>query len=274
MKKCHICPHHCNLDSNQTGICRGRKNIGDEIICLNYGKLTSIALDPIEKKPLARFMPGSMILSVGSFGCNLSCPFCQNHSISTAGENNIETIFVSPQDLIQKALELKPSGNIGIAYTYNEPLISYEYVLDCAKLAHENNLKNVIVTAGYICEEPFKELLPYVDAMNIDLKSFNEGFYKKINGKLETVKDTIQLAAKSCHLEVTTLVIPDENDKPEEIESLAAWLADISGEIVLHISRFFPRHKYDNKGPTPVSLIYELAKVAKKYLKFVYTGNC
>ena len=271
---CEICPHHCKLEENQTGFCQARTNIKGVITCTNYGLLTSIALDPIEKKPLARYMPDSKILSVGSYGCNMRCPFCQNHSISMATQENAETVFTTPQALVQKALSLLSSGNIGIAYTYNEPLISVEYVSDCAVLAHQNGLKNVLVTNGYICEEPLIKLLPLIDAMNIDLKGFTEAFYKKLCGDLETVKKSIALTAKSCHVEITTLIVPGENDSEGEIEALSTWIAGISPDIPLHLSRFFPRYQYFNKGATPVSQVYDLAEVARRHLEYVYTGNC
>ena len=271
---CGICHHHCKLEEGQLGLCRARKNSDGKIICENYGKLTSLALDPIEKKPLQRFYPGSKILSVGSYGCNLRCPFCQNSEISMIDGEHIQTAEVSPEALVEKALELMPKGNIGIAYTYNEPLVGYEYVRDCAKLAKENNLKNVVVTNGCICEQSLKELLPYVDAMNIDLKGFTEGFYKMVGGDLETVKRTISLAAESCHVEVTTLIIPAENDSEEEMDALSKWLASVNPKIPLHVSRFFPCWKMTDRSPTPVETVYRLAEVARKNLQYVYVGNC
>ncbi|HPJ77001.1 MAG TPA: radical SAM protein, partial [Clostridia bacterium] len=189
--KCRICPHGCILDEGQIGFCKARMNVNGEIICKNYAKLTSIALDPIEKKPLYRFMPNKMILSVGSYGCNLRCPFCQNYEISMADDNLVKTYDTPPDYLVNVALSLKSKGNIGIAYTYNEPFISFEYVMDSSKLAHEKGLVNVLVTNGYVCEEPLLEILPHIDAMNIDLKAFNEEFYKKIGGDLNTVLNTI-----------------------------------------------------------------------------------
>lgn len=270
---CTICPHHCDLKEGQTGLCRARANIGENISCTNYGKLTALSLDPIEKKPLARFYPGSMILSAGSYGCNLSCQFCQNYSISMA-DGTLETVTVSPEALVEKAIELLPKGNIGLAFTYNEPLISYEFIYDCARLAHEKNLKTVLVTNGMICFHPLKNLLPYIDAMNVDLKGFTESFYKKVQGDLETVKSTIAISSKSCHVEVTTLIIPGENDSPEEIEKEAKWLASVDSDTPLHISRFFPRYKMLDKQSTPVSTIHSLQAVASEYLKYVYTGNC
>lgn len=273
-KECPICPHRCKIEEGHTGFCRARSNENGKIVCSNYGKITSIALDPIEKKPLARFMPGSWVLSVGSYGCNLRCPFCQNCEISMGSDKTIDTMTVTPEALVKKAAELIPEGNIGLAYTYNEPLIGYEFVYDCAELIREKGLKNVVVTNGYICEEPLIKLLPLIDAMNIDLKAFTEGFYKKISGGLDTVKRAIELSAKVCHVEVTTLIIPGENDSEEEVERLSDWLASISDEIPLHISRFFPRYQYISKPPTPIEKVYRLAEVAKRRLKYVYTGNC
>jgi len=271
---CEICPHHCKLEEGQSGFCHARRNEGGRIVCANYGQVTALALDPIEKKPLARFFPGSRILSVGSYGCNLRCPFCQNHSISMASQADEATTVITPEQLVEKALQLVPQGNIGIAYTYNEPLIGYEFVADCAKLSRQHNLKNVLVTNGTICEKPLMQILPFIDAMNIDLKGFTQAFYDKLSGDLKTVKKTISLSAKACHVEVTTLLIPGENDSEEEIESLCRWLAGISSEIPLHLSRFFPRYRYNTKHPTPVNRVYERAALARRYLKYVYTGNC
>lgn len=275
MKKiCLICPHRCALEEGAAGLCGARKNLGGEIKCINYGMVTSLALDPIEKKPLRRFYPGSLILSAGSFGCNLRCPFCQNSEISMAREEDIGCAFISPEALVQKAGELAPRGNIGLAYTYNEPLVGYEFVRDCAVLIHERGLKNVAVTNGMICAEPLAELLPLLDAMNIDLKGFTGDFYRRIGGDLETVKNTIALATGKVHVEVTTLIIPRENDSEEEMEALSAWLSSVSPEIPLHVSRFFPAYRMTDRGPTPAEKVHALAAVARKHLKYVYTGNC
>lgn len=272
--KCPICPRGCEIEEGQRGFCLGRLNKGGKVVSENYGKLTSITLDPIEKKPFARFMPGSMILSVGSYGCNLRCPFCQNFTISTSKGHDIDTIETSPEELAKRALSMQNLGNIGIAYTYNEPLISYEFVMDSAKIARKLNMKNVLVTNGYICERPLSQLLPYIDAMNIDLKGFTEEFYRKLGGDLAAVKRTISIAARKCHVEVTCLVIPGENDSPIEIEKMSEWLAIVSSDIPLHISRFFPRYKYSNMKATPIETVYSLADAARRHLKFVYTGNC
>lgn len=270
---CPICPHACALEEGAIGICRARKNEKGTIISMNYGKITSIGLDPIEKKPLARFMPGTRILSVGSFGCNLSCPFCQNYEIACGTQGNAVR-SVSPEELSAMAVGLVPENNIGVAYTYNEPLIGYEYVRDCAKLVHEHGLKNVVVTNGFINPRPLKDLLPLIDAMNIDLKGFTDEFYQKLGGRLEPVKTTIATAVKACHVEVTTLIVPGDNDSEEEMQALSGWLAGLNPEIPLHISRFFPRHLYADKNPTPLETVYRLADVARRNLKYVYTGNC
>ena len=271
---CELCFHHCHLEEGQTGFCRARICRNGAVVPLNYGKLTSLALDPIEKKPLRRFHPGSLILSVGSFGCNLCCPFCQNHEISMAREAEIQTVKVSPAQLAAKASELRAHGNIGVAYTYNEPLVGYEYVRDCAGLVHELGMVNVLVTNGTIEESPWRTLLPLIDAVNIDLKGFAPVWYKRLDGDLETVKRSVALAAEQCHVEVTTLLVPGENDSVEEIRALAQWLASVSRSIPLHLSRFFPQYKMMDRPPTPVEQVYRLAEAAREYLSYVYTGNC
>lgn len=273
VKQCNVCFRKCNLEENQEGFCRGRKNLNGKIVPLNYGSASGIALDPIEKKPLRRFYPGSKILSVGSFGCNLKCQFCQNYDISMKGIEAV-TQNVTPESLVEIALDLVPRGNIGIAYTYNEPLIGYEFVRDCSELAKKRNLKNVVVTNGCFNTEILNEILPNIDAFNIDLKGFTEEFYNKIGGDLETVKKFIKTAAISSHVEITTLIIPDENDSEHELRKLSQFIASVSPDIPLHISRFFPCYKMSDKKPTKVSLIYNLANIARKSLNYVYEGNC
>ena len=271
--KCDICFHHCELDEGRTGLCRARANRGGQIVPLNYGRLTSLALDPIEKKPLRRFHPGGLVLSLGSFGCNLRCPFCQNAEISMAGAEFPARDY-SPEALVQLALALRPRGNLGLAYTYNEPLVGYEFVRDCAAMVREAGMFNVLVTNGTIEEAPWRALLPLIDAVNIDLKGFTEVWYRRLGGDLETVKRSIALAAEACHLEVTTLVVPGCNDGEDELRALSGWLASLSPDIPLHISRFFPRHRMNDLPPTPVDTVYRLAAVARERLRYVYTGNC
>ena len=270
---CEICPHHCRLEVGAVGKCRARINDGKKITALNYGAITSIALDPIEKKPLYKFFPGSRILSVGSYGCNLNCPFCQNFEISMA-DSTFPTKKISPEQLANLAVELVPQKNIGIAFTYNEPFISYEFVRDTSELLKARGLKSVLVTNGTVAPAALKKILPLIDAMNIDLKGFSQKIYSLLGGDFETVRRTIELSSKSCHVEVTTLIVPTMNDSPEDMNSEAAWLASISKDIPLHISRFFPRYKVTNLPPTPVQKIYELVEVAKRHLNFVYAGNC
>ncbi|NLM72455.1 MAG: AmmeMemoRadiSam system radical SAM enzyme [Clostridiaceae bacterium] len=268
---CLLCPHDCHIKNGQRGICGVRKNTDGDLYAESYGLISSLALDPVEKKPLYHFYPGSRILSVGSYGCNFRCSFCQNYSISMEKPG---TVYVTPEELADKALELKKANNIGLAFTYNEPLINFEYVMDCCKLSKEKGLKNALITNGYIQQEPLKELLPYIDAMNIDLKSFSQEFYQKMcGGKVEFVKKTIETASQACHVEITTLIIPGLNDNEKEIEDLAQWLADISPEIPLHLTRFFPRYKMTDKEPTPVKTLEKLFNTARKHLKHVHLGN-
>lgn len=271
---CGLCFHHCILDEGQTGLCRARSNRGGMIVPLNYGKVVSLALDPIEKKPLRRFHSGGMVLSIGSFGCNLHCPFCQNHEISMAGDGELRAEKIPPDALAALAEELKPRGNIGAAYTYNEPLIGYEYVCDCAAAIHARDMLNVLVTNGTVEETPWRALLPLVDAANIDLKGFTDAWYRRLGGNLETVKRSIVLAAEACHVEVTTLLIPGKNDSEEEIRAMTRWLADVDPDIPLHLSRFFPRYRMTDCPPTSVQMVYHLAEIARESLRWVYTGNC
>lgn len=266
--------HHCRLKPGQWGICRARKNEGGEIVCKNYGRISSLALDPIEKKPLRRFFPGSKILSAGSFGCNLRCPFCQNYEISMIKPEISADSYLSPRELSDIAVKCREKGNIGVAFTYNEPLVGWEYVLDTARLVRKAGMKNVLVTNGTASPEILEELLPYIDAMNIDLKGFQEEYYKKLGGSFSVVKEFIIRAAAGCHVELTTLIVPGENDSVREMEDEARWIASVDREIPLHISRFFPRYQMEDTAATKVENVYELADAARKYLEYVYTGNC
>ena len=278
MARCEVCFRHCELKEGQIGFCKARIGKDDKVVSYNYGQITSLALDPIEKKPLRRFFPGSKIISVGSFGCNLRCPFCQNYEISWSDEVEYvakQARYVSPEQLVKIAERYIDNGNIGIAYTYNEPLVGYEYVRDCAKLVHEAGLKNVLVSNGSVELKILEEIIPYIDAMNIDLKGYSENYYRKLlKGDRKQVLDFIAEAAKHCHIELTTLIIPNENDSIEEMKELSAWIASIDKTIPLHISRFFPCFNMTDRGPTSVKRVYELADVAREKLDYVYTGNC
>lgn len=271
---CHVCPHRCSLSSGQTGLCRARQNKDGRIVPVSCGALTAVALDPIEKKPLARFMPGKRILSVGGFGCNMRCSFCQNHDISQIGIDGAFRIEkMRPSELCGLAVRLAASdNNAGVAFTYNEPLITYEYLLETAKLVKQAGLVNVIVTNGNINMEILDEVLPYVDAMNIDLKVFSEEGYRTLGGDFETVKAFIKKAADSAHVELTTLIVPGLNDSEEEMDMEAAWIAEMNPDITLHITRYFPQFKM-TAPPTDIKVMHRMQDIASKYLRFVFLGN-
>ncbi len=271
---CQVCMHHCRLKPGQQGICRARKNEAGTILCGNYGRGTSLNLDPIEKKPLKMFHPGSLILSVGSYGCNLRCPFCQNHEISMADESSVEFVQMLPKELAERASKYRLVGNLGVAFTFNEPLVGWEYVRDAARLVHDQGMKNIMVTNGSAELWVLEALLPYIDAMNIDLKGFRPEYYQKLGGDLEIVKAFIARASRDCHVELTTLIVPDENDDVFQMEEEAAWIASINREIPLHVTRFFPRYQMTDQKATEVSQVYALAQTAEKYLNYVFVGNC
>ena len=283
MAKCEVCFRHCELKEGQTGFCGARICAGGAVRAANYGRVTSLALDPIEKKPLRRFMPGSWILSVGSYGCNLRCPFCQNHEISWSAEamrfaDTAETI--TPEQLAETAVYYKRRGNVGVAYTYNEPLVGYEFVRDTGRLVKEAGMFNVLVTNGTAELSVLREIAPYIDAMNIDLKGFTDRYYRDVlGGDRGMVMRFIEQAVKTSHVELTTLIIPGENDSEEEMRRMCEWICSLSGivpgnKIPLHISRFFPRFHMTDKNATSVTKVYRLAEVAAEQLQYVYTGNC
>lgn len=281
MPVCDVCFRQCKLEEGMTGFCGGRSCRDGQIVAANYGRLTSVALDPIEKKPLKMFMPGSQILSLGSYGCNLRCPFCQNSSISwsqKAFEYKDKAEFYEPEEIVKTALSLRRRGNIGIAFTYNEPLVGYEFVRDTARLAKEAGLENVLITNGTATQKILEQILPYIDAMNINLKAFTDRFYRDfIGGDFQMVKDFITTAAGDCHVELTTLVIPGKNDSEQEMRELSAWVAALENQtgkkIPLHITRFFPAFKLTDRDPTPVNTILRLVEVARENLEFVFPGN-
>ncbi|MBN1837767.1 MAG: AmmeMemoRadiSam system radical SAM enzyme [Spirochaetales bacterium] len=266
--RCGLCPHRCRIAAGHHGLCRVRYNQGGELVLPYYGKLTAISIDPIEKKPLYHFHPGQSILSVGFAGCSFRCPFCQNYRISQ--ETTAPTETVSPEALVRIA---ERERSFGIAYTYSEPLVHLEYVLDTARLARERGLKNVLVSNGFVNPGPAEELLPLIDAANIDFKSADPEFYRReIGGDLEEVKRFLTQACGRLSLEVTTLIIPTKNDTPEEMHTLAGFLASLSPDIPYHLSAYHPQYRY-SIPPTPASTLRSLAKVAQEHLRYVYLGN-
>ena len=266
MARCEVCFRHCELKEGQIGFCGARICAGGVVRAANYGRITSLALDPIEKKPLQRFLPGSRVLSLGSYGCNLRCPFCQNYEISWSEQAmrfSEQAEYATPEEIVKTAAYYRNRGNIGVAFTYNEPLVGYEFVRDTARLVHESGM-----------------VLPYIDAMNIDLKGFTDRYYSEVlGGDRGMVMRFIERAVRDSHVELTTLIIPGENDSEEEMRKISTWIAGLPGktpgkEIPLHISRFFPRFHMTDREATSVKKIYRLAEVAREKLRYVYTGNC
>lgn len=270
--KCGLCPHGCLIEEGKSGICNTRKAEKSKLYAMNYGEVSSLSLDPVEKKPLYHFRPGTMILSAGSYGCNFRCNFCQNYEISMMKPM---TQYFSKESLIDTVETTKNSGNVGIAFTYNEPSVWYEYVFDVFRdLKKEDpSSSTVLVTNGFIEREPLEKLLPYTDAMNIDLKAFNENYYRTVcGGTAEKVKKTIKVAAKSCHVEITTLLVNGMNDSEKEIRDLSEWISSLDTDIPLHLSRYYPAYKSDIP-PTDADTIMKAKEIAESYLKYVYIGN-
>jgi pyruvate formate lyase activating enzyme len=266
--QCQLCPHNCLIASGRFGACRVRQNREGKLELPFYGRLSAVASDPIEKKPLYHFYPGRKILSIGFVGCSFHCPFCQNHHI--AHDTSYPTEFLSPENLLDLC---RQHGSFGVSYTYSEPIVHLEYVLDTATLVREQGLKNVLVSNGYINPNPAEQLLEFMDAANIDFKSWNPEFYRKeIGGKVEEVKRFLKQAYDKITLEVTTLVIPTKNDSPEEIESIAGFLAALSPDIPYHLSAYYPQYRY-KIPPTPPATLHRLAEAARKHLNYVYLGN-
>lgn len=272
--RCTLCPHECLVAEGKYGSCKVRLNQDGKLFSEVYGRIAALNLDPIEKKPLYHFFPGQQILSVGTAGCNLHCLFCQNDSLSQHGvDENRHSITTDPAALVRKALAVP--GNIGIAYTYNEPFVFYEFMADCARQAHQAGLRNVVVSNGYLNPAPLQELLPLIDAFNIDLKAFSDDFYRRqTGGRLQPVLESLQIIAEAKkHLEITNLVIPTLNDSAEEFESMVQWIAEKLGKAVpLHLSRYFPAYRL-SLPPTPSVLLEKFYRIARGYLDFVYLGN-
>lgn len=282
---CEVCPRHCRLVPGALGACRARRNVDGVVVPESYGRVTSLALDPVEKKPLARWRPGGYVVSVGSYGCNLACPFCQNHQISQRGQKDVPWRELSSEGLVALTADAaaRDPRVVGIAFTYNEPLVGWEYVRDASRLAHERGLATVLVSNG--CADPrvIDCLAPLVDAANIDLKSLSPEFYEACGapeGALDAVRATIErLAAEpGCRLEVTTLVVPGMNDSEDGMDAIAGWLASLNGgrgadELTLHVTRFFGRWRMADAAPTPTETVYRLADVARRHLSHVLVGN-
>lgn len=270
--ECDLCPRRCQLMEGQLGFCKARALEDGNIVSLSYGKIIALSLDPIVKKPLSFFYPESFILSAGSFGCNMDCLFCQNYTLARSGLEDVRTYEMSPEELVQSAIDLKDRGNIGIAFTYNEPTINFEYVRDTFELARKENLETVLVSNGQINDSYLEVLLPLTTAWNIDLKTFSEENYKKLGGDFETTLNTITKAAKKSHLEITTLVVPGISDKIEDFKREVDFIADLDPQIPLHLSRYFPSHHY-HEPPTSVSLLEEMKEIAENRLEHVILGN-
>lgn len=272
---CSLCPHECIFAPGGKGKCRVRQNIDGTLIAANYGKAGGYALDPIEKKPLYHFHPGTQVLSVGAKGCNFRCEFCQNWQLAQ-GQGDRQEVEVTPFGLISAVERYRSYYEvIGLAYTYSEPMMWYEFVLDASRLAKENGMKNVIVTNGFINEKPLKQVLPYLDAFNIDIKAFSEEFYQKVvHGSLAPVLKTAERAKNyGCHVEITTLLIPNLNDSSEEISKLAKWVGTTLGkDTPMHFSRYFPNHRM-KLDPTPVEVLERAREIAMEEVNYVYLGN-
>lgn len=265
--RCLLCPNQCLIRDGKFGSCRSRKNVAGVLMAVNYARTVSLNLDPIEKKPLYHYYPGSQILSLGANSCNLHCQFCQNFEIS---QEDCPTRVLSPEDLLDILLRKHQNA---VAFTYTEPFTWYEYIYDCGKLLTPKGIKLVLVTNGYIEQEPLRELLPYVDAMNIDLKSIRPEFHQKIcAGKLDPVLATIRTAAQACHVELTNLLIPGLNDSEEEIRDLVGFVAEVDRNIPLHFSRYYPRWQCELPA-TPESTLFLAYGIAAQKLNYVYLGN-
>ena len=270
--ECLLCPHRCTIAEGKTGICGVRKNNAGSVELITYGVLSGYALDPVEKKPLYHFYPGTNILSLGSYGCNLRCDFCQNYNIS----QRVSSGFVSRTGIDTILHDAHNSlHNIGIAFTYNEPVIWFEFISDLAHKARKKGLKTVMVSNGYVNREPLDEIISFTDAFNIDLKAFNDDFYKRVTGgTLEPVTSALkQIALSGKHLEITTLVIPGQNDDEGEMARQAEWIAgELGRDVPFHLSRYFPMYKREDPS-TPAESLKRLAEIASKSLRYVYVGN-
>ncbi len=272
--RCTLCPHRCIIEEGKYGICGVRKNMGNKLYTMVYGRISSMAMDPIEKKPLFHFHPGSWIFSISTVGCNLKCKHCQNWEISQASIERLRLDHYSPEEIVDLAAQ---ENSEGIAFTYNEPTIWYEYTLDVSKISKNRGMYNVYVTNGYINEDPLREISHYLDAMNIDVKGFTDDFYRKIvGGRLQPVLDTVTLANElGIHVEITYLIIPTLNDDENEIRKFSRWAVETLGEdAIVHFSRFHPDYLLMDLPETPSKTMYRAYSIAKEEgIKYVYLGN-
>ena len=265
--KCLLCPNYCSIPENKKGKCRKRINLDDELFTENYAQTISLSLDPLEKKPLYHFFPTEKVLSLGANSCNLTCQFCQNYSSS---QSECDVLAILPVELYDMCLQKDIKH---VAFTYTEPFTWYEYVFDVAQLLHPNGISVILVTNGYVNLKPLTDLLPYISAMNIDLKAFSEDFYTNIcGGKLQPVLKTISHASEKTHVEITLLLIETLNDDIEELRNLYSFIMNLSQDIPLHISKYFPRYKMSIRATNDAKLI-NTARIAKEYLNYVYIGN-
>jgi pyruvate formate lyase activating enzyme len=269
--QCELCPQACQIPAEQAGFCNVRQYRDGMLIAANYGLVSALALDPIEKKPLYHFYPGRPILSVGTVGCNLACEFCQNWRISQEAGS---TRPISPAELCDLAVQAhREQGSIGLAYTYSEPTVWFEFLLDTMPLIRDAGLQNVLVTNAMLRAEPWQELLQFADAVNIDLKGFTPEYYRRFcHGPFQPVLDNIRAAVGRIHVELTTLLIPGANDQPEQIEAMARWIAALDPEIPLHLSRYFPNYRMEQPA-TPPETMEMACGIAKQHLQYVYLGN-
>jgi pyruvate formate lyase activating enzyme len=270
---CELCPQECRLAEGQTGVCGVRRVAEGKLVTLNYALCGAINMDPIEKKPLYHFYPGWDILSLGTTGCNLHCSFCQNWTLARGGKEQFAG-STTPEDLLEILRSRPPREQLGIAYTYNEPTVWYEFVLETSQLLHENGYQNVLVSNGLINKKPLEELLPFIQAMNIDVKAFSEDFYRRhCRGRgLKEVLRTVELALPRCHVELTYLIITTLNDSPAEIRDFVGWVASLDREIPVHFSRYFPSYRMD-LPPTPLKTMQQAWEIAGEKLSYVYLGN-
>lgn len=274
--ECSLCPHNCTIQDGKYGICNVRQNVDGVLYTRAYGNPVALHVDPIEKKPLYHFLPGSLAYSIATMGCNFKCGFCQNWQISQiedAEKNRSPDSLLMPREIVEEAEKHKCKS---IAYTYTEPTIFFEYAYDTSVPAHKRGLKNIFVTNGYISKEPLKEIAPYLDAANVDLKSFRDEYYKKIcKARLQPVLDTISLMNElGIWLEVTTLFVPGENDAEKEMHDIAEFIAGVSREIPWHISRFYPQYNYSDASPTPVETLHRAEKIGREHgIRHIHLGN-